>query len=70
MKKMIPVYLLQILMLAAILFIGKQVSNEMASIKIELARGKSTMNTPRSLDEPIMRVQVVNSRPVPVEISR
>jgi hypothetical protein len=69
MKKMIPVYLLQILMLAAFLFVSKQVLNEIRSmkteIKAELANTKQPpwgVQVPRSPDDQAMRVVIVGSR--------
>jgi hypothetical protein len=69
MKKMIPVYLLQILMLAAFLFVSRQVLNEMRSmkteIKAELANTKQPgwgAQLPQVSDDPAMRVVIVGSR--------
>jgi hypothetical protein len=73
MKKMIPVYLLQILMLAAFLFVSRQVLNEMRSMKAEiqaeLASTKVRPGGPQlpqlpqgALGAPAMRVVIVGSR--------
>jgi hypothetical protein len=69
MKKMIPVYILQILMLTAVLFASRQVLNEMRSmkseIKTELANTKQApwgVQAPRRPDDQAMRVVIVGSR--------
>jgi hypothetical protein len=70
MKKMIPVYILQILMLAAVLFVGRQVVNEMRSMKTqinaELANTKQPApwgtQVPRRPEDAAVRVVIVGSR--------
>ena len=63
MKKMIPVYLLQIAMLATVLFVNKQILNEMRSMKAEIKAEPSSTKQPenelRRIGDPAMRVIIV-----------
>lgn len=66
MKKMIPVYVLQIAMLATFVFVSLKVLREMQSIKTELAATKADSAARQPRTAPAMRVVVMN----PIEISR
>ena len=72
MKKMIPVYVLQLAMLAMFVFVSFRVLREMESIReeIQASTGAVTESGPRQpRSAPAMRVIVVNE-PLDVSINR
>jgi hypothetical protein len=61
MKKMIPVYLLQLAMLGAFLFVSLSLLAEVRALKAELIDVKGSFKDPISVDDTAIRVKVINS---------
>ena len=74
MKKMIPVYVLQLAMLLAVAFIGFQILSEVRAMKVEITsirreQVKASI-APIGTAGSVVQVEVVNRKPLDVTISR
>jgi hypothetical protein len=66
MKKMIPVYALQVLMLGAFLFVSLRLLREVSAMHAEIERAQAERNSPFQEQKPI-KVIVVNTPTVEVD---